>query len=56
MSLDGRVPGGPIDTKWERLKAEMSLANPANRRKYNIVVVGTGLAGASAAATRNATC
>ncbi|HET9063571.1 MAG TPA: fumarate reductase/succinate dehydrogenase flavoprotein subunit, partial [Candidatus Binatia bacterium] len=51
MSLDGRVPGGPIDTKWERLKAEMSLVNPANRRKYNIVVVGTGLAGASAAAT-----
>jgi succinate dehydrogenase / fumarate reductase flavoprotein subunit len=51
VSLDGRVPGGPIDTKWERLKAEMSLVNPANRRKYNIVVVGTGLAGASAAAT-----
>jgi len=51
VSLDGRAPGGPIDTKWERLKAEMSLVNPANRRKYNIVVVGTGLAGASAAAT-----
>jgi succinate dehydrogenase / fumarate reductase flavoprotein subunit len=51
VSLDGRVPGGPIDTKWERLKAEMSLVNPANRRKYNIIVVGTGLAGASAAAT-----
>jgi succinate dehydrogenase / fumarate reductase flavoprotein subunit len=51
VSLDGRVPGGPIDTKWERLKAEMSLVNPANRRKYTIVVVGTGLAGASAAAT-----
>jgi succinate dehydrogenase / fumarate reductase flavoprotein subunit len=51
VSLDGRVPGGPIDAKWERLKAEMSLVNPANRRKYNIVVVGTGLAGASAAAT-----
>jgi len=51
VSLDGRAPGGPIDAKWERLKAEMSLVNPANRRKYNIVVVGTGLAGASAAAT-----
>jgi len=51
VSLDGRVPGGPLDTKWEHLKAEMSLVNPANRRKYNIVVVGTGLAGASAAAT-----
>jgi len=51
VSLDGRVPGGPMETKWERLKAEMSLVNPANRRKYNLIVVGTGLAGASAAAT-----
>ena len=51
MSLDGQVPGGPIETMWERHKAHMGLVNPANRRKYNIVVVGTGLAGASAAAT-----
>jgi succinate dehydrogenase / fumarate reductase flavoprotein subunit len=50
VSLEGQVPGGPIDTKWERHKADMSLVNPANRRKYNVVVVGTGLAGASAAA------
>ena len=51
MSLDGKVPGGPIESKWSRHKGEMSLVNPANRRKYNIIVVGTGLAGASAAAT-----
>ncbi len=51
MSLDGRVPGGPIESKWSRHKGEMSLVNPANRRKFDIIVVGTGLAGASAAAT-----
>ena len=49
--LDGKVPGGPIESRWSRHKGEMSLVNPANRRKYNIIVVGTGLAGASAAAT-----
>jgi succinate dehydrogenase / fumarate reductase flavoprotein subunit len=51
VTLDGKVPSGPIESKWERHKAEMSLVNPANRRKYNIVVIGTGLAGASAAAS-----
>ena len=51
MTLDGRVPGGPIDSKWSRHKGEMSLVNPSNRRKYDVIVVGTGLAGASAAAT-----
>jgi len=49
--LDGKVPGGPIETMWETHKAHMNLVNPANRRKYNIIVVGTGLAGASAAAS-----
>jgi succinate dehydrogenase / fumarate reductase flavoprotein subunit len=49
--LDGKVPGGPIESKWSRHIGEMSLVNPSNRRKYNIIVVGTGLAGASAAAT-----
>ncbi len=49
--LDGKVPGGPIESKWNRHIGEMSLVNPANRRKYNVIVVGTGLAGASAAAT-----
>jgi succinate dehydrogenase / fumarate reductase flavoprotein subunit len=49
--LDGKVPAGPIETKWERHKFSLSLVNPANRRKYTVIVVGTGLAGASAAAT-----
>jgi succinate dehydrogenase / fumarate reductase flavoprotein subunit len=50
-TLDGRVPDGPLERKWDRHKFEMKLVNPANRRKYTIVVVGTGLAGASAAAS-----
>ena len=49
--LDGKVPAGPVETKWEKHKFNMKLVNPANRRKYTIAVVGTGLAGASAAAT-----
>src|SRR5207249_1885919 len=51
MTLDGKVPAGPIDRKWDRHKFEMKLVNPANKRKYTIIVVGTGLAGASAAAS-----
>ena len=51
MSLDGRVPPGPLDQKWHRHRAEVKLVSPANKRKYRIIVVGTGLAGASAAAT-----
>ncbi len=51
MILDGKTPGGPIETKWERHKFSMNLVNPANRRKHTVIVVGTGLAGASAAAT-----
>ena len=50
MTLDGKVPGGPLPEKWERRKFENKLVNPANRRKYEVVIVGTGLAGASAAA------
>ena len=50
MTLDGKVPGGPLPEKWERRKFENKLVNPANRRKYEIIIVGTGLAGASAAA------
>lgn len=49
--LDSRIPSGPIDSKWDRFKAEMKLVNPANKRKHTIIVVGTGLAGASAAAS-----
>jgi len=51
MILDSRVPTGPIADKWDRRKFENKLVNPANRRKYQIIVVGTGLAGASAAAS-----
>jgi succinate dehydrogenase / fumarate reductase, flavoprotein subunit len=51
IKLDARIPAGPIGSKWERHKFEMKLVNPANKRKYTIIVVGTGLAGASAAAS-----
>ena len=51
MKLDAREPSGPIAEKWDRHKFEMKLVNPANKRKYTIIVVGTGLAGASAAAS-----
>ena len=49
--LDGKVPPGPIDEKWTSHKFNMKLVNPANKRRYDIIVVGTGLAGASAAAS-----
>jgi succinate dehydrogenase / fumarate reductase, flavoprotein subunit len=49
--LDGRVPPGPIEQKWEKCRFDMKLVSPANRRKYTILVVGSGLAGAAAAAT-----
>jgi succinate dehydrogenase / fumarate reductase flavoprotein subunit len=51
MQLDSRVPSGPIDKAWDNYKFEMKLVNPANKRKYNIIVVGSGLAGGSAAAS-----
>ena len=51
MTLDAKLPGGPIGDKWDRRRFENRLVNPANRRKYSIIVVGTGLAGASAAAS-----
>jgi succinate dehydrogenase / fumarate reductase flavoprotein subunit len=51
MQLDARIPAGPIAEKWNRRKFEMKLLSPANRRTYEVIVVGTGLAGASAAAT-----
>jgi succinate dehydrogenase / fumarate reductase flavoprotein subunit len=50
MTLDSKIPAGPISSKWERRRFENKLVNPANRRKYEIIVVGTGLAGSSAAA------
>jgi succinate dehydrogenase / fumarate reductase flavoprotein subunit len=51
MKLDAKIPDGPIETKWTRHKAAVSLVNPANKRKFKVIVVGTGLAGASAAAS-----
>ncbi|MDX9788849.1 MAG: fumarate reductase/succinate dehydrogenase flavoprotein subunit [Desulfobacterales bacterium] len=51
MKLDSKVPGGPLPDKWERYRFDLKLVNPANKRKYDIIVVGTGLAGGSAAAS-----
>jgi succinate dehydrogenase / fumarate reductase flavoprotein subunit len=51
MKLDSNIPGGPIQEKWDTRKFELKLVNPANKRKYKVLVVGSGLAGASAAAT-----
>src|SRR5438270_6813654 len=51
MNLDAKVPGGPLAEKWARFKQQQRLINPANKRKYTVLVVGTGLAGASAAAS-----
>jgi len=49
--LDGKCPSGPLSEKWDLRRQELKLVNPANKRKYRVIVVGTGLAGASAAAT-----
>lgn len=51
MILDGKAPTGPIETSWDRHRFDMKLVNPANKRKYKILVVGTGLAGGAAAAS-----
>jgi succinate dehydrogenase / fumarate reductase flavoprotein subunit len=51
MKLDSKTPAGPLGQKWARYKQEVKLVNPANKRKFQIIVVGSGLAGASAAAT-----
>ncbi len=51
MILDGKVPAGPIEKKWEDHRFNLKLVNPANKRKHTVIVVGTGLAGASASAS-----
>ena len=51
MKLDSKSPSGPLQEKWERYRLEMKLVNPANKRKFDVIVVGSGLAGASAAAS-----
>jgi len=50
-ALDSKIPSGPLEKKWEKHQAESKLVNPANKRKFDVIVVGSGLAGASAAAT-----
>ncbi|MGW8323716.1 MAG: FAD-binding protein, partial [Thermodesulfobacteriota bacterium] len=51
MKLDAKIPSGPLAEKWDRHRFDLKLVNPANKRKYDIIVVGTGLAGASASAS-----
>ena len=51
MQLDSRIPPGPIDEKWDQARFDMKLVNPANKRKHTVLVVGSGLAGGSAAAS-----
>ena len=55
MVLDAKIPEGPLAEKWDRHRFELKLVNPANKRKFNIIVVGTGLAGGSASATEGLT-
>jgi succinate dehydrogenase / fumarate reductase flavoprotein subunit len=51
MNLDAKIPSGPLEKKWDKARQDFKLVNPANKRKFEIIVVGSGLAGASAAAT-----
>ena len=51
MQFDAKIPGGPLAEKWDRHRFELKLVNPANKRKFEIIVVGTGLAGGSASAS-----
>ena len=51
MKIESKIPAGPVAQKWTQYKASQKLVNPANKRKLDVIVVGTGLAGASAAAS-----
>ena len=51
MNLDAKIPTGPMAQKWDKHRFDLKLVNPANKRKYEVIVVGSGLAGASAAAS-----
>ncbi len=51
MALDAKIPSGPLSEKWDKHKFDLKLVNPANKRKFSVIVVGTGLAGSSAAAS-----
>ena len=51
MELDSKAPSGPVETRWDRHRFNLKLVNPANKRKFSVIVVGTGLAGGAASAT-----
>ncbi|MCX6625108.1 MAG: FAD-binding protein, partial [Acidobacteria bacterium] len=51
MELDAKIPSGPVEQRWDTHKFNLKLVNPANKRKYSIIVVGSGLAGGSASAS-----
>ena len=51
LNLDARIPSGPIEDRWDKCRFDMKLVNPANKRKYSVIVVGSGLAGGAGAAT-----
>ena len=51
MELTSNIPSGPIEKAWDKARFEMKLVNPANKRKYTLIVVGSGLAGASSTAS-----
>ena len=51
MNLESKIPEGPLADKWKKHKAAINVVSPANKRKLDIIIVGTGLAGASAAAS-----
>ena len=56
MKLDSKVPEGPLEEKWSEYKKNMKLVAPNNRRKYEVIIVGTGLAGGAAAASPGRIC
>src|SRR4028119_1916450 len=51
IELNARIPDGPLEQKWEKARFDMKLVNPANKRKFHVIVVGSGLAGGAAAAS-----
>ena len=51
MKFDARIPSGPLEKKWDKRRQDLKLVNPANKRKFEVIVVGSGLAGGAAAAT-----
>ncbi|MCB1054719.1 MAG: FAD-binding protein, partial [Acidobacteria bacterium] len=51
MELNAKIPSGPIEKKWEKARFDLKLVNPANKRKFDVIVIGSGLAGGSASAT-----